>query len=399
MAQTTPALESIHAAPGILQYTRIRKSPYYHASRHPKPLLYSVYNHVYHPRVYFDPIEEYWQLLNGVTLWDVAVERQVEITGPDAFTFTNMLVPRDLNKCKVGQCKYVFITSEEGGILNDPVLLRLEENHFWLSLADSDVLLWAKGVAVNAGLNVTIREPDVAPMQIQGPKSKEVMVDLFGESILDIPYYYMARKELNGVPVVVSRTGYTSELGYEIYTTDATRNGPKIWDTVMEAGEPHGLTVIGPCHIRRIEGGILALGCDMWFDTNPFEVDMGYEWMVDLNQEADFIGKAALKRIKAEGVKRKLVGVEIGGPRLGTYIDGTMIDMYPVYARGKSEKIGDVTSACYSPRLDKNIGFAMVPIEQAAMGTQLEVETPNGRTEAVVVRKPFIDPQKEIPKG
>ncbi len=236
-------------------------------------------------------------------------------------------------------------------------------------------------------------------MQIQGPKSKEVMVDLFGESILDIPYYYMARKELNGVPVVVSRTGYTSELGYEIYTTDATRNGPKIWDTVMEAGEPHGLTVIGPCHIRRIEGGILALGCDMWFDTNPFEVDMGYEWMVDLNQEADFIGKAALKRIKAEGVKRKLVGVEIGGPRLGTYIDGTMIDMYPVYARGKSEKIGDVTSACYSPRLDKNIGFAMVPIEQAAMGTQLEVETPNGRTEAVVVRKPFIDPQKEIPKG
>src|SRR5579883_3100997 len=208
-------------------------------------------------------------------------------------------------------------------------------------------------------------------MQIQGPKSKEVMVDLFGESILDIPYYYMARKELNGVPVVVSRTGYTSELGYEIYTTDATRNGPKIWDTVMEAGEPHGLTVIGPCHIRRIEGGILALGCDMWFDTNPFEVDMGYEWMVDLNQEADFIGKAALKRIKAEGVKRKLVG----------------------------EKIGDVTSACYSPRLDKNIGFAMVPIEQAAMGTQLEVETPNGRTEAVVVRKPFIDPQKEIPKG
>src|SRR5579883_3019772 len=187
MAQTTPALESIHAAPGVLQYTRIRKSPYYHASRHPKPLLYSVYNHVYHPRVYFDPIEEYWQLLNGVTLWDVAVERQVEITGPDAFTFTNMLVPRDLNKCKVGQCKYVFITSEEGGILNDPVLLRLEENHFWLSLADSDVLLWAKGVAVNSGLNVTIREPDVAPMQIQGPKSKEVMVDLFGESILDIP--------------------------------------------------------------------------------------------------------------------------------------------------------------------------------------------------------------------
>src|SRR5581483_7206895 len=147
--------------------------------------------------------------------------------------------------------------------------------------------------------------------------------------------------------------------------------------------------------IRRIEGGILALGCDMWFDTNPFEVEMGYEWMVDLNQEADFIGKAALKRIKAEGVKRKLVGVEIGGAQLGTYIDGSMIDMFPVFAKGNSTPVGQVTSACYSPRLQKNIGFAMVPIEHAVMGTTLEVETPSGRAEAVVVRKPFIDPQKE----
>jgi aminomethyltransferase len=399
MAEENAALASIEAAPGILQYTRIRKSPFYYAKRHPKPLLYSVYNHVYHPRVYGDPIEEYWQLLNGVTLWDVAVERQVEITGPDAFKLTNMLVPRDLNKCKVGQCKYVFITSAAGGILNDPVLLRLEENHFWISLADSDVLLWAQGVAVNSGLNVTIREPDVAPMQVQGPKSKEVMVDLFGSSILDIPYYHLAHKELNGLPVVVSRTGYTSELGYEIYVRDATINGPAAWDAVMEAGEPHGLRVIGPCHIRRIEGGILALGCDMWFDTNPFEVEMGYEWMVDLNQEADFIGKAALKRIKAEGAKRKLVGVEIGGPRLGTYIDGTMLDTFPVYAQRGTEKIGDVTSACYSPRLEKNIGFAMLPIERAELGTRLEVVTPSGRTDAVVVRKPFVDPEKEIPKG
>jgi glycine cleavage system aminomethyltransferase T len=404
MAQTDTlsarSMESIRNSPGVLLYTRIRKSAFYHASRHPKPLLYSTYNHNYHPRVYGDPFEEYWHLLNGVTLWDVAVEKQVEITGPDAFTFTNMLVPRDLNKCKVGQCKYVFITSHEGGILNDPVLLRLGENHFWISLADSDVLLWAWGLAQNSGLDVTIREPDVAPMQIQGPRCKEVMLDLFGESILEVPYYHMQHRELEGVRVVVSRTGYTSELGYEIYVTDASRNGAKIWDTVMEAGEPHGLKVIGPCHIRRIEGGILALGCDMWYDTNPFEVDMGYEWMVDLNQEADFVGKAALKRIKAEGIKRKLVGVEIGGALLGSYIDGTMVDCYPVFAPGEGRQIGDVTSACYSPRLDKNIGFAMLPIEHAAMGTKLEVVTPeSGRTSAVVVPKPFLDPQKEIPKG
>jgi aminomethyltransferase len=199
--------------------------------------------------------------------------------------------------------------------------------------------------------------------------------------------------------VVVSRTGYTSELGYEIYVKDASKNAPKLWDTVFEAGQPHGLTVIGPCHIRRIEGGILAHGADMWYDTNPFEVGMGYEWMVDLDQEADFIGKEALRRIKAEGIKRKLVGVEIGGAQLGSYIDNTMIDFFPVYAHGKSEQIGQVTSACYSPRLQKNIGYAMVPIEHAELGTELEVVTPpSGRAPAVVVRKPFVDPEKEIPK-
>jgi len=400
MARTNTAPPtSISTAPGILLYTRIRKSPFFYASRHPAPLLYSVYNHTYHPRVYGDPIEEYWQLLNGVTLWDVGVEKQVEITGPDAFTLANMLVPRDLNKCKVEQCKYVFITSAEGGIINDPVLLRLGENHFWISVADTDVLLWAKGVAYHSGLNVTIDEADVAPVQVQGPKSKDVMVDLFGESILEIPYYYLSHRQLDGMDVVVSRTGYTSELGYEIYAKDASRNAPKLWDTVWEAGQPHGLAVIGPCHIRRIEGGILAHGADMWYDTNPFEVEMGYEWMVDLNQEADFIGKEALKRIKAEGIKRKLVGVEIGGEQLGSYIDGTMIDFFPVYEKGGTNRIGNVTSACYSPQLEKNIGFAMVPIQHADLGNELEVETPSGRTSAVVVRKPFVDPEKEIPKS
>jgi len=389
-------LSNINPRPGVLQYPRIRKSPFFYASRRHGVQLYSFYNHMYHARHYGDPVAEYWQLLNGVTLWDVGVERQVEITGPDAFKFTNMLVPRDLTKCAVGQCKYVFITSPEGGILNDPVLLRLGENHFWLSLADSDILLWAQGVALNSGLDVKITEPDVGPVQVQGPRSSEVMVDLFGNSIIDIPYYFLREYRLDGMEVVVSRTGYTAELGYEIYLKNASRNGVKLWDAVLEAGKPHGLAVIGPCHIKRIEAGILALGCDMWFDTNPYEVQMGYEWMVDLDQEADFIGKKALKRIKAEGVKRMLVGVEIGGPGLGSFNDGAMIDEFPVSRNGK--QIGRVTSACYSPRLRKNIGFAMLPIEHTAFGTPLEVEAPSGRTSAVVVRKPFIDPKKDTPK-
>jgi glycine cleavage system aminomethyltransferase T len=382
--------------PEVMLYTRIRKSPYFHASRRQGVKVYSFYNHMYHPRHYGDPVAEYWELLNGVTLWDVGVERQVEITGPDAFTLANMLVPRDLNKCAVGQCKYVFITAPDGGIINDPVLLRLDENHFWISVADSDVLLWAMGVAHNSGLDVKIGEPDVGPMQIQGPKSKDVLVDLLGETVLDIPYYFCRDYELDGMDVLVSRTGYTSELGFEIYSRNASRDAESLWELVLEAGKPHGLAVIGPCHIRRIEGGILAYGADMWLDTNPYEVDMGYEWMVDLDQEADFIGKEALKRIKAEGITRKLVGLEIGGQKLGSYIDGTMIDFFPVHKNG--DRVGDVTSACYSPRLDRNIGYAMVPIELAELGTELEVETPGERTSAVVVQRPFIDPKKEIPK-
>jgi glycine cleavage system aminomethyltransferase T len=387
---------SINEHPEVLLYTRIRKSPFFHASRRHGVAMYSIYNHTYHPRHYGDPVEEYWQLLNGVTLWDVGVEKQVEISGPDAFEFTNLLVPRDLNKCAVGQCKYVFVTADDGGIVNDPVLLRLGENHFWLSLADSDVLLWARGVAYNSRFNVRIAEADVGPVQVQGPKSKDVMVDLFGEKVLDIAYYHMAEFDLDGMDVVVSRTGYTAELGYEIYLRNANRDGIKLWDTVLEAGRPHDLKVIGPSHIRRIEGGILAYGADMWLDTNPYEVDIGYDWMVDLDQEADFIGKQALKRIKDEGIRRKLVGVEIGGERLGAYNDGSMVDFFPVHHDGRV--VGSVTSACYSPRLERNIGYAMLPIELTELGTEIEVQTPQERTSAVVAPRPFIDPKKETPK-
>jgi glycine cleavage system aminomethyltransferase T len=387
----------VEERPGILLYTRIRRSPYFYASRRHGPKLYSVYNHFYHPRHYGDPVEEYWHLVNGVTMWDVGVERQIEISGPDGFAFTNMLVPRDLNKCDVGQCKYVFVTAPDGGIINDPVLLRLDEDRFWLSLADSDVDLWAMGVAYHSGMDVTIREVDVAPVQIQGPRSKEVMTELFGQRVLEVPYYSFMEAKLDSMDVVVTRTGYSGEVGYEIFLHDATRNGMRLWDTVLEAGRPHGLEVIGPCHIRRIEAGILAYGADMWLDTNPFEVDMGYSWMVDLDQEADFVGKDALRRIKAEGARRKLVGVEIAGPSLGTYVDNEMVDFFPVLL-GDRGLVGQVTSACWSPRLEKNIGYAMLPVELAEFGAELEVETPRGRSAAVVVPKPFYDPAKTIPK-
>lgn len=382
--------------PEILLYPRIRKSPFFYASRRHGVAMYSVYNRTYHPRHYGDPVAEYWELLNGVTMWDVGVERQVEITGPDAFEFTNMLVTRDLTKCRVGQCKYVFLTDNDGGILNDPVLLRLGENHFWLSLADSDILLWARGVALHSGMDVQIREADVGPVQIQGPKSAAVMRDVFGESVLDVPYYYLREYELDGMQLVVSRTGYTAEVGYEIYVRNASRDGVRLWDTMWEAGRAHDLAVIGPCHIRRIEAGILAHGCDITFDTNPYEVGMGYDWMVSLDQDADFVGKEALTRIKAEGPRRMLAGIEIGGERLGTFNDGSMIDVMPASYAG--ERVGEVTSACYSPRLEKNIGYAMLPVGLTELGTEIEVDTGRERVTATVVPKPFIDPTKDQPK-
>lgn len=385
--------------PKIHMYTRIRKSPYFYASRRHGVQSYSVCNRMYHPRHYDDMLVEYWKIVNDVTLWDVGVERQVEITGPDAFTFTNMITPRDLTQCEVKQCKYVLNTDANGGILNNPVLLRLGENHFWLSVADGDVLLWAKGVAVNSGLNVEIREPDVAPVQIQGPKSKALMNDLFGDRILDMRYYFMDEFELEGMEVVVSRTGYSGEVGYEIYLRNASRDAMKLWDTILEAGEPHNLSPIGPCQIRRVEAGILSYGSDIALDNNSYSdyaflnpYEAGLEYTVQLDQEADFVGKEALTRIASEGVTRKVVGVEIEGDPMIGYIEDYLMVM-----EGEA-RIGQVSSAFYSPRLKKNIGYALVPIEHAELGSSLTVRSAVGETKATVVRKPFIDPKKSTPK-
>lgn len=368
---------------------RLRRSPYFDATLRDGCWGYTVYNHTFLPIGYDDLEQEYWKLLNGVTVWDVSVERNVEISGPDGFAFTNLLTPRDLSKCAVGQGKYVIITADDGGIINDPVLLRLEENRFWLALADSDVLLWARGVAYSSGMDVEVKELDVAPMQVQGPKSKPVMQELFGDAVLELDYYWFLDTELDGIPVIVTRTGWSGEVGFELYLRDPSR-GVELWDRVMEAGKPHGISPTGPSDIRRIEAGILNYGVDMTINENPFEVSLG--WQVKLDQEADFIGKQALARIKEEGVSRKLVGVEIAGDQL----DMNMT-RWPVRANG--DVIGAITSAVYSPRMEKNIGYAMVPVEYAELGTALVAEVPTGEQPITVVPKPFVDPTKEIPKS
>lgn len=380
-----------HFDMGLIQRgARLRRTPFFEATQRHGSKAYTVYNHMLFPIHFADLEQEYWKLLNDVTIWDVGVERQLEITGPDAFKFTNLLTPRDLSECKVGQAKYVVITSPEGGIINDPVLLRLGENHFWLALADSDVLLWALGVAYGSGMRVQLAEVDVAPIQIQGPKSKQVVRELFGDSIAQLRYYYFSETRLDGIPVVVTRTGWTGEVGFEVYLRDSSR-GSELWDRVMEAGRPFGIAPTGPSDIRRIEAGILNYGADMTLEDNPYQV--GLDWMVDPDQEADFIGRVALERIRTEGVKRKLVGVEIGGDR----IEFNMTK-WPVNVDGA--QVGHIPSAIYSPRLKKNIGYAMMPVEYSEFGTALTVTLPeSGPRDAVVVPKPFVDPSKAIPKA
>src|SRR5882672_6886485 len=372
-----------------------RKSPYFEATKRAGCKSWGLYNHMLLPTLYDDPVAEYWALLNDVTMWDVSVERCVEITGPDAFELTNLITCRDLTTCDVWQCKYVLLTAADGGIVNDPVLLRLGENHFWLALADSDALLYVAGVAAGRGMDVTIREADVAPMQVQGPRSKDVIGALFGDAIRDLRYYWCAEAEVDGIPVVVSRTGWTGEVGYEIYLRDSSR-GDDLWERVRQAGEPFGIRAIAPSEARRIEAGIFNYGSDMRVKDTPYHIS-GLEKFVDLEQEQDFMGKAALARLAETGVDRKLVGVDIGGEPMTD--EGALNDFWPVRASEQAQPIGRITAAAWSPRLERNVGFAWVPSSHMTVGMELEVDAPQGTRPATVEALPFVDPNKDTPKG
>ena len=370
--------------------TQIRKSPYFDATVRWGATDFSVYNHMYIPRSFGNPEQNFWNLVNDAILCDVAVERQVEITGPDAAQFTQLLTPRNLSECAVGQCKYVLITNADGGIINDPVLLRLAEDRFWLSLADSDVLLWAQGVATHSSLQIKISEPDVSPLQLQGPKSGDIMEALFGARIRDLKYYWFDHFELDGIPLVISRTGWSSELGYEIYLLDGGR-GDALWEKLMAVGEPLGLKPGHTSSIRRIEGGMLSYHADMDDETNPFE--LGLDRLVDLEMPADFIGKAALRDIKQSGVARSQVGLVIEGEPL----PGPNTEFWLVTADNTA--VGKVTSAVYSPRLKQNIALAMISTDSTEVGTKFIVEMPGEQRSATIVPKPFYDPKKRITSG
>ena len=370
--------------------TQIRKSPYFDATVRWGAKDFSVYNHMYIPRDFGDPEQNFHNLINEAILCDVSVERQVEITGPDAYKFVQLLTPRDLTKLSIGQCKYVLIVNNEGGILNDPVLLRLGENHFWLSLGDSDILLWAQGVAVNSGLNVKINEPDVSPLQLQGPNSAKIMQNLFGDEILDLKYYWLREIELENIPLVVSRTGWSSEFGYELFLRDGSK-GDLLWEKIMAAGKDFGLKPGHTSSIRRIEGAMLSYHADADIHTNPFEV--GLDRLVSFDTDIDYVGKEALKKIKTEGIKRKQIGLILDCDPL----KGPNTTFWEIIKDNKI--IGKVTSAVYSPRLKKNIALAIISIEESKIGNIIDVKTSSSVIKSTIVEKPFFDPKKKIASG
>ena len=365
----------------MLISTRVRKSPYWHLSMEAGCWRATVYNRIYHPRGYVRPqdggaMAEYDALVNHVSLWNVAVERQIQVKGPDAAAFVNYVITRDATLIKPMHGKYVILCNEDGGILNDPVLLRLAEDEYWFSLADSDLELWLRGVNIGLGYDVSIGEIDVAPVQIQGPKSEALMVDLFGERVRDIPYYGLMEGEVAGRPVVVSQTGFTGEKGYEIYLRDATLYAEDLWDALLKAGERHQLMVIAPAHHRRIAAGILSWGQDMDQETLPFQCNLGYQ--VPRKKKADYIGKQKLNEARTAmeagtpPFRNVLVGIIFGGMPVTDYAH----DFWLISAAEGDDPIGYVTSPWFSPELETNIALAYVPWEMRAIGTALSIYLP-----------------------
>ena len=358
---------------------RIKKSPFFEKAVEYGATEFHPYNGMWMPVGYDSPVNEYWNVLERASLWDVGVQKCVEIAGPNAEAFMQLLTPRDITTIEPGRCAYVFLTNQDGGVLNDPVMLRLAEDRFWLSTADSDMYLWAKGVSAFAGHEVEITTPHVYPMQLQGPRSAEIMVDVFGEEILDLRYYRWMRSSVDGIDVVISRTGYSSELGYEVYLLGEARGG-ELWEILMTAGKPYGISPGSPNRIRRIEGGVLDYASDITPDENPLE--LGLDRLIAWDTE--FLGKAALEKVRDEGVRRRLIGLFLDGPALQKNNE----HRWPVTSA--STKVGFVMNAVHSPRLDRNIAFAMIDVPFDANDTVLTVETVEGVRSAERTTLPFI---------
>ena len=360
----------------MLISTRVRKSPYWHLSMEAGCWRATVYNRIYHPRGYVKPEDggamvEYEAIKNHVTMWNVAVERQIQVKGPDAEAFTDYVITRDATKISPMRARYVILCNHMGGVLNDPILLRISKDEFWFSLSDSDISFYLQGVNHDKKYNVAIDEIDVAPVQIQGPKSLALMKDLIGDQVdLDnIPFYGLAEAKVGGRNCVISQSGFSGESGYEIYLRDATLYAEDMWNAVLDAGKKHSLMVIAPAHHRRIQAGILSWGQDMDNQHNPFQCNLGYQVSLsgkgEWNKKANYVGKDVLEKMKkdlSEGqkpYKLQLVGMTFGGKPVEEYAP----DFWLISPFEGGDPCGYITSPWYHPEQKRNIAMGYVPFD------------------------------------
>jgi glycine cleavage system aminomethyltransferase T len=364
----------------ITPSTRLRPSPFFEATLAEGVCAMTTYNQMLMPTSYGNPEEEYWRIIQGVSMWDVAVERQVQLKGRDAGKLAQILAPRDLSKCKIGQGKYVPLCNHNGVLINDPILMKLEEERYWLSIADGNIWLWAQAVARERGLDVEVSEPDVSPLAVQGPKAETVVASIFGDWVRELKYFWFRESEIDGIPVAVARSGWSKQGGFEIYLMDGTK-GTALWNIVKEAGQPHGIGPGNPNWCERVESGLLAFGGDTDDQTNPFEVRMGK--YVDLHVPDDTIGIQALRRIAAEGPKRHQLGVVLDNSEpVKAEFTWNDIDM-------DGARIGDMTTCVWSYRMKKNIGFALVATS-AKPGDRVVVRRAAGPVEGTLCELPFL---------
>lgn len=345
---------------------RIRATPYTPRVEALGVSGYSVVNHTILPKGFRNSVvDDYWHLKQHVQIWDVGCQRQVELKGLDAAKLIQLMTPRDLRKAIVGQCLYAPLVDQNGGMLNDPVILKLAENHFWLSIADSDILLWAKGLALGMGLDVDICEPSVWPLAVQGPKSDDLMAKVFGDEVRSIGFFRFRYFDFNNHPLLVARSGYSKQGGFEIYL-DKPGLGLELWDALWEAGAEFNVSPGCPNLIERIEAGLLSYGNEFTMQNNPLEC--GLDDYCQLGSDFDFIGKQALQTIASQGTQRLIRGLVFGG-------DACPACQHPWPVKFDTQHVGIVTTAIWSPRFENNVALAVIEKGFWEAGTKVEIES------------------------